>query len=86
MKYKKGDKVRIKSLDWYNKNKNNFNCVNLIKETDNGDIIGFDFIEPMAKFCGKVMTISNVRSDYYCVLEDYGKYRWTDGMFEKLVS
>lgn len=27
MKYKVGDKVRIKSLDWYNKNKNKYGDV-----------------------------------------------------------
>lgn len=78
MKYKVGDKVRIKSLDWYNQNKD----VSLI-ETTNSD---YNFIEVMRGFCGKVMTISNVNSDYYDMVEDDGDYYWTDEMIESLVE
>ena len=48
LKFKVGDKVRIKSIDWYNKNKNN-----------NGDIKSIDrgyvyFTRSMSQYCGKV--------------------------------
>lgn len=82
MKYKIGDKVRIKSLDWYNENKNNENYIDLIRDNDHG----FNFIETMAAFCGKVMIISGVTCDYYNMLEDSGEYYWTDDMIEGLVE
>ena len=78
MKYKVGDKVRIKSLDWYNQNKD----VSLIESTNSY----YNFIAIMQDFCGKVMTISNVNSDYYDMVEDAGEYFWTDEMIERLVE
>lgn len=81
LKYKVGDKVRIKSLDWYNTSKNKYGVVELIGS--NG--WGFKFLEEMSAFCGEVMTISNIgRSDcgYYDIKEDNGVYFWTDEMIE----
>lgn len=78
MKYKVGDKVRIKNLDWYNQNKD----VSLIESTNSY----YNFIEVMRDFCGKVMTISSVNSDYYDMVEDAGEYYWTDEMIEGLVE
>lgn len=74
--YKPGDKVRIKSLDWYNANKNS-----------EGTIIfnGFRiFDEDMSKFCGKVVTIEsyNSRWYYYDIKEDEKVYFWFDEMIE----
>lgn len=74
--YKPGDKVRIKSLDWYNANKNS-----------EGTIIfnGFRiFDEDMSKFCGKVVTIEsyNSRWYYYDIKEDEKINFWYDEMFE----
>ena len=78
MKYKVGDKVRIKSIDWYNQNKD----VSLIESTNSY----YNFIAIMQDFCGKVMTISSVNSDYYDMVEDSGEYFWTDEMIEGLVE
>lgn len=78
MKYKVGDKVRIKNLDWYNQNKD----VSLIESTNSY----YNFIEVMQDFCGKVMTISSVNNDYYDMVEDAGEYFWTDEMIEGLVE
>ena len=72
MKYNVGDRVRIKSLDWYNKNKNETNCVDLV----------VNFTGTMAAFCGKVMTITDIRYNCYCMLEDSGMYYWIDDMIE----
>lgn len=78
MKYKVGDKVRIKSIDWYNQNKD----VSLIESTNSY----YNFIAIMQDFCGKVMTISSVNSYYYDMVEDAGEYFWTDEMIERLVE
>ena len=78
MKYKVGDKVRIKSLDWYNENKDEFGVVLI----ENGEYM---FFESDTIWCGKVITIVDVCLDeYYTIAEDFGKYRWTDEMIEGL--
>lgn len=74
MKYKVGDKVRIKSLDWYNENKDEFGVVDI-----NDD---FAFYADRSKYCGKVFTISKVFDNSYLVNEDNGDYYWTDEMIE----
>ena len=76
MKYKPGDRVRVKSLDWYNTNKNS-----------EGAIISHDwhiFDESMSEFCGKVVTIVyyNSRGDCYEIKEDGKVKYWSDDMFE----
>lgn len=78
MRYKKGDKVRVKSLDWYNANKNPEDAI--IFE-------GFNiFDESMSEFCGKVVTIEhcNTKHNYYDIEEDGKVNYWTDEMFEGL--
>lgn len=78
LKYKVGDKVRIKSIGWYNENKNKFG-----KVWTSGGQIPFD--KCMSKWCGKVMTISHVRADHYTMVEDLVGY-WSDDMIECLVE
>ena len=78
MKYKKGDKVKVRSLDWYNANKNS-----------EGAIIFNDFRifdDSMSEFCGKVVTIEhcNAKHNYYDIEEDGKVNFWTDDMFEGL--
>lgn len=75
MKYKVGDKVRIKSLDWYYSNSD---CI--------GDIQCGDwyFTLSQASYCGKVLTISAVYDDFY-MMKGIGHY-WTDEMIECLVD
>jgi hypothetical protein len=81
MKYKVGDKVKIKSIDWYNENKDKNGIVNLITSSKGT----FNFIRPMARLCGKVVTIMHVGSNFYDILED-SDYCWTDEMIEGLVE
>lgn len=78
MKYKVGDKVRIKSIDWYNENKN----------PDYGFVYlgnGICFYSHMSNYCGKTMTISEIFGCCYrmakCVYDN-----WTDEMIEGLVE
>ena len=77
MKFKVGDKVRVKSLDWYNANKD-----------VRGDIYfdgNYYFVEKMSKYCGELITIKYVSCTYdgYCIIEDGGLYTWYYTMFEQ---
>ena len=80
LKFKVGDRVRIKSIDWYNENKDKDEIVELSTHL---------FTPGMSQFCGKVMTISDVFEDiddngvYYMEEIDYD---WTDEMIEGLVE
>lgn len=73
MKYKVGDKVKIKSLDWYNANKDN-----------SGDIRcnSCSFIDKMSCYCGYVATITGITERSYNIDVDNGKWFWSDDMFE----
>ena len=83
MKYNVGDRVRIKSLDWYNKNKDNYGAIYA------GN--GFCFWKNMVRHCGEIMKITIVKVDpedsnkgYYFM--ENSKKRWTDEMIEGLVE
>ena len=76
MKYKPGDKVKIKSREWYNANKNL-----------EGAVIFHNlriFDEDMSRFCGRVVTIAAYvpRGDYYDIVEDGKVNYWCGEMFE----
>lgn len=75
--YKVGDKVRIKSIDWYNKNKDKYGTI--MFSTDNGD---FSFTKEDAHFCGQVVTIEHEGKGYYLIVEDDRGYFWIDEMIE----
>ena len=77
MKYEVGDKVRIKSLDWYNENKN-----------ERG-LICFDntnFIPEMSQYCGKILTINQIVEEYKHYLVSECAFSWTDEMIEGLMA
>ena len=76
LKYKVGDKVKIKSIDWYNKNKNKYGRLVSIGEYQ------YVFDAQMSKFCGKVMTISDKSNSSYMLKEDDAFAFWTDDMIE----
>ena len=69
--YKVGDKVIVKSLDWYNENKNEYGDVN----------VPCCFVRDMSRYCGKVVTIRHVGTSSYS-LEETLCYSWSDEMFE----
>ena len=73
-KHKIGDLVKIKSLAWYNTNKNYNGRVCFIGAPD-------DFIEDMSSYCGKTFMISSI------VLNGYRlngvDYSWSDFMLEE---
>lgn len=71
MKHKVGDKVRIKSKEWYEENKD-----------ESGEIGSCGFTEMMQHYCGKVATIVDVDDYSYLIDLDNGCYFWCDGIFE----
>lgn len=79
MKYKVGDKVRVRQWD------------DMVKEYGFIDSVERDiyipdctFVNSMKKFCGSVVTISNIVSNNnrYLIKEDDHLWYWTDDMFE----
>ena len=83
LKYKIGDYVRIKSLDWYNENKDNYGAIYA------GN--GFVFWKNMVRHCGEIMKITIVKVDpedsnkgYYFM--ENSEEKWTDEMIEGLVE
>lgn len=74
MKYKVGDKVKIKSLEWYNLNKNRYDYIQLLK---------YQFNYYMTKYCGLTATIKQVNPDEHNYFIDIDSdFCWTDEMFE----
>lgn len=79
-KLESGQKVVIKSLDWYNSNKN--------EHTGIVELMTDFFVEDMSEYCGKTATIvaddgegegSNI---IYRIDLDNGDWNWTYEMFE----
>ena len=88
--YKVGDRVRIKSLDWYKKTLNTPSKLSWI-DKQTGFFEGIRcgsrvFTDAMCKFCGKVMTIKEVGITFYLMEEDKIGYEFTDEMIECLVD
>ena len=79
MKYKVGDKVRIKSIDWYNKNKNEKGYIYFNNNS---------FVSDMSEFCGKIATIIKKCDKYYKldIDKNKGSWSWTDDMLEDMVE
>ena len=78
LKYKVGDKVRVNSIDWYNKNKDEYGDIDISHD--------FTFYADRSKYCGRVFTISEVFDNSYFVKEDNNEYYWTDEMIEGLME
>lgn len=55
MRFKNGDRVRIKSAAWYIDNKNNFGDIEFAN--------GFIFTLAMSQYCGKILTIEHCFTD-----------------------
>ena len=79
--YNKGDKVLIKSRDWYDLNKQVHNIFG--EFVDCGSIY---FIMDMIPFLGEILTIDEICSNYYICLETGYEYSWTDEMIECLIE
>lgn len=80
MSYNVGNKVRIKSVEWYNENKDKEGIVKM-------GCGMFDFVKPMAEYLGKEANITTIVDDgVYLIDLDGGDCFWIDEMFEGLVS
>lgn len=77
MKYKVGDKVKIKSLDWYNENKSKTGFISF------DDV---NFMPEMSRYCGEILTINRVVEVFGQYLMSECGFLWTDEMFECLVE
>ena len=79
MRYKVGDKVLIKSLDWYYEHRDR------IDQIDCGNAC---FVHNMTTLCEKIVTISSILPmlEVYRIKEDDGEFNWTDEMIERLVE
>lgn len=77
MQYKVGDRVRIKSIDWYNENKNEF-----------GDVrcsLYCSLTKSMSIHCGSIQTIESVvDGGIYWMKEN--PFNWADEMIEGLME
>ena len=83
MKYKVGDKVRIKSIDWYNENKDeNGNIRFRISQA----VYPIFFSKIMSEFCGKIVTVKKINDGSYYMKETSNCEFWTDEMIEGLVE
>lgn len=71
---KVGDKVKIKSREWYEKWKDGSGSVNVPGR----------FIPPIAKFCGKVLTVEEFRFGNFKMKEDKHKWIFSLEMFEEV--
>jgi hypothetical protein len=79
---KKGDKVRIKSLKWYDENKRVYYGV------DNGvHTEGNTFVSDMKIYCGQEAIITEYLSDQAFRIDlDDNQWWWTIGMVESINS
>ena len=76
MRYKRGDRVKIKSLDWYNENKDQHGRV----------ACGYHvFTEEMSKFCGYTMIVCNRTNLGVMTMGGSANY-WTDEMIEGIAD
>lgn len=75
-KYKVGDKVRVKSKEWWDEQpKNEFGNVCC------GDQV---FIKSMTNMCGKCVTIEEKFASGNYLIKEYTNVVWTDEMFEDI--
>ena len=75
MKHKVGDVVQIKSLDWYNENKDEDGWVG------EGHMSSFGC--DMSEYCGMKAKISKISYNQYRIDIDDGHWEWCDYMLEE---
>ena len=77
MKYKVGDKVKVKSLEWYNMNQDEFGKIRC----------NTAYFQPtMSKLCDSILTIKNIDKFLNAYIVEENSCYWTDDMFEGLAE
>lgn len=77
LKYKVGDKVRIKDIDWYNNEpKDAYGMTWCGRDL----VYAYGFGKGMVDYCGKVLTVIDASDNVY-IMEGL-PYCWTDEMIE----
>ena len=71
---KEGDRVKIKSREWYEKWKDELGIVN----------VPGAFTSPMAEFCGKILTVKEFQLGRFKMKEDKSKWNFSPEMFEEV--
>lgn len=83
MRYKVGDKVKVKSIEWYHNLPDDYELIYGIIERGRYD----HFVEDMSEYCGRIVEISEIvetiGNKYYRIKEDCEQFYWSDYMFEK---
>ena len=77
-KYKIGDKVRVKSLDWYNSNKDKYGEIRLHSDE-------YFFLKVMSASCGKDFEVHCIYPNGGIILKE-DAWIWEDWMFEDELS
>lgn len=80
MKYKVGDRVKIKSLEWYNSLEKDSDNDVYLEKCDNY------IVSDMVEFLGKTAIIESIYYKGYDINLDNGKWSWTDEMFEDIAQ
>lgn len=79
-----GDIVIIKSLDWYNENKDSDGTVN----------VPHNFVSNMRAYCGQQTEITEIHDSgkheagdgfYFHLRCDFGNFFWSSAMFDKVI-
>ena len=77
MKYKVGNKVKVKSIKWYNDNKDEFEKIRC----------NTAYFQPtMSKLCDSILTIKNIDKFINAYIVEENSYYWTDDMLEGLAE
>lgn len=87
LKYNVGDVVRIKSIEWYLKNRDSFGRIYFtieVKPWYRFQDSTITFFKDMALECGLAMTIEYIHEGVYIMKGS--KYCWTDDMIEGLIT
>lgn len=74
MRYKVGDIARVRSLSWYNENKDKRGAIHTGSD--------YIFLKGMEVYCGRYATIIDVEDGGYRINIDNNDYYLTDEMLE----
>jgi len=84
MRHKVGDKVKIKSKEWYdNEPKDEYGVTYSCRQLG---AFAIGFTKNMSRYCGRIFTIVDDSEDCYLLTDDKNNcipFCWVDDMFEE---